>query len=71
MNQQGQAAAMFKEALMDHPDDWTSLQHYLDCMLTQTAEVAGEENGPQSAEGHDQVSHGLLPAQVPDEYLHS
>lgn len=29
------AAALFKEALKDNPDDWTSLQHYLDCILTE------------------------------------
>lgn len=67
MNQQGQAAALFKEALLDNPDDWTSLQHYLDCILTQASQVAGDESGP---EDHDQVNPGLLQLhachQVPD-----
>lgn len=31
------AAALFKEALQAHPDDWASLQQYLDCMMPSTA----------------------------------
>ena len=69
LHQQGQAAALFKEALLDSPDDWVSLQHYLDCILTQTTQVAGDESGPhgaedgsgpQGAKDHDEVNHGLL-----------
>lgn len=79
LNQQGKAAALFKEALLDNPDDWTSLQHYLDCMLARTTQVAGDGSGPneteagggpQGAEDHDPVSHGLSEVhdyhQVPD-----
>lgn len=69
MNQQGQAAALFKEALLDNPDDWTSLQHYLDCILTQASQVARNETGPKD---HDQVNFGRLQLharhQMPDIY---
>ena len=49
LKQQGQAAALFKEALLHNPDDWTSLQSYLDCILTQTTQVARNESDSQGA----------------------
>ena len=33
LGQLPEAAALFIEALMDSPDDWTSLQQYLNCTL--------------------------------------
>lgn len=66
LKQQGQAAALFKEALLHNPDDWTSLQSYLDCILTQTTQVVrndgaapgtGDECGSQGAE---ELNGGLL-----------
>ena len=33
IGQRQQAAALFKEALLVSPDDWTCLQQYLDCVI--------------------------------------
>lgn len=37
LGQFDKAAALFEEALQANPDDWTSLQQYLDCMMPITA----------------------------------
>ena len=73
LKQLKQAAALFKEALLDSPDDWTSLQHYLDCTLTQTTQVAGDgkhpqgdRHDPQGAGDHTQLDHDMLGLQVQD-----
>ncbi|DBA84768.1 TPA: hypothetical protein ACH3X1_005807 [Trebouxia sp. C0004] len=52
-----QAAALFREALMDNPDDWTSLQQYLDCTLTISSEDRAGGAG-DSAEGTGDQAHG-------------
>lgn len=49
LKQLQQAAALFKEALLDSPDDWTSLQQYLDCMLPQSSEADGDVSDPQAS----------------------
>ena len=57
LGQMPQAAALFQEALMDNPDDWTSLQQYLDCTLTITSGDHGAGAG-DSAEGIGGQAHG-------------
>lgn len=47
LGQLKQAAALFEEALKENPDDWTSLQQYLDCLLPSTAR-ANSAVGKQS-----------------------
>lgn len=75
LKQLQQAAALFKEALLDSPDDWTSLQQYLDCMLPQTLEAdwdasdaqpSGDERESRNTGDHSQLEHGILQLQVLD-----
>lgn len=56
LGQMPQAAALFREALMDNPDDWTSLQQYLDCTLTISSGDHGGGLG-DSAEGAGDQAH--------------
>ncbi|KAL3136699.1 hypothetical protein ABBQ38_005934 [Trebouxia sp. C0009 RCD-2024] len=73
LKQLQQAAALFKEALLDSPDDWTSLQQYLDCMLPQTLEAdwdasdaqpSGDERESRNTGDHSQLEHGILQLQA-------
>jgi len=57
LGQLSQAAALFREALMENPDDWTSLQQYLDCTLTNSPGDHGTDAG-DSAEGTGDQAHG-------------
>ncbi len=57
LGQMPQAAALFREALMHNPDDWTSLQQYLDCTLNITSGDHGGGAG-DSAEGIGGQAHG-------------
>ncbi len=57
LGQMPQAAALFREALMDNPDDWTSLQQYLDCTLTISSGDYGGGAG-DCAEGTGDQAHG-------------
>lgn len=54
-----EAAALFREALMDTPDDWTSLQQYLDCTLGSST---GNEDG--AALAHQMAHLSLQDQQV-------
>ena len=42
------AAALFKEALYDNPDDWTSLQQYLGCILSKRNASGDGQAGEQT-----------------------
>lgn len=57
------AAALYKEALQANPDDWTSLQLYLDCILPCTAQP---ESAVRKCNALDrlQTDHGLTDQQV-------
>ncbi|DBA69455.1 TPA: hypothetical protein ACH3X2_012800 [Trebouxia sp. C0005] len=57
LGQMPQAAALFREALMDNPDDWTSLQQYLDCTMTISSGDHGSD-ARDSAEGSGDQTHG-------------
>lgn len=57
LGQMPQAAALFQAALMDNPDDWTSLQQYLDCTLVISSGEHGSGAG-DSAEGTGDQAHG-------------
>ncbi len=68
LGQLSQAAALFREALMGNPDDWTSLQQYLDCTLTISSADHGSGardsaggTGDQAYGGGDQenLSNGM------------
>ncbi len=53
-----EAAALFKEALWDNPDDWTSLQQYLGCIL-HTSTKAGGEPGAARTTDSAELSNGM------------
>lgn len=76
LGQMPQAAALFREALMDNPDDWTSLQQYLDCTLTISSgdhgSGAGDSAGGTGDQAHsggnqDDLSNGLSDLSVQDQ----
>ena len=58
LGQLQEAAALFQNALMDNPDDWTSLQQYLDCVLVPLIEAQDETN-PPSAESQAGITNGM------------
>ena len=58
------AAALFREALQDNPDDWTSLQQYLDCMLTRSSPPCA--GSPEHTEDQQQLTDGMSGLSVTD-----
>ena len=65
LGQLQEAAALFREALMDTPDDWTSLQQYLDCKL-----VSSTDNEDEAALAHQMAHLSVRNQQVSNLYYH-
>lgn len=65
LGQLQEAAALFQNALMDNPDDWTSLQQYLDCVLVPRTEAQDETN-PPSAESQAGIPNGMSRLELQD-----
>ena len=59
-----EASALFREALMDNPDDWTSLQQFLDCTFAHRGDsgdhplVAADPDDPSTGLTHLMLHEG-------------